>query len=162
VSESSSAATQQRTERDQFWLDHNAAQAASGLTAKEYAANESLSLHALYQSRKRLRALGLLAPARDGAKPKKKRDRSKPMSFSKIEVAPVVTDSRFRLELPGGMALEWAGGDVPKSVADLLERLARLACCVPPKTSRCICVAKSSTSGSRSTVSLPWSKTTSA
>jgi len=126
VSSSSSTSIQRTTERDQFWLDHNAAQAASGLTAKEYAANESLSLHALYQSRKRLRALDLLAPARDVAKPRTKRARSKPVSFSKIEVSPAVRDSRFRLELPGGMALEWAGGDVPKSVVDLLERLLRL------------------------------------
>ncbi len=37
------------TERDRFWLDHEAAIAASGQTAKAYAAEQGLSLHALYQ-----------------------------------------------------------------------------------------------------------------
>ena len=40
------------TERDRFWLDHEAAIQLSGQTAKEYAAAQELSLHALYQSRK--------------------------------------------------------------------------------------------------------------
>jgi hypothetical protein len=46
------------TERDRFWLDHEAAVAASGQTAKGYAAEHGLSFHAFYQARKRLRALG--------------------------------------------------------------------------------------------------------
>ena len=115
---------QQPTERDQFWLTHETAQGASGQTAKEYAAAQGLSLHAFYQARKRLRALGLLAAVPDRNKPVRKRSRSKPVSFSKIAVTPAVADPRFRLELPGGMALEWSGGDVPESVAVLLERLA--------------------------------------
>ena len=118
---------QQPSERDQFWLDHEVAQCASGQTAKEYAAAQSLSLHAFYQARKRLRALGLLAPASDRSKRVSKRSRGKAVSFSKIAVTPAVTDPRFRLELRGGMALEWSGGDVPESVAVLLERLARPA-----------------------------------
>ena len=44
------------TERDQYWLDHDSKLLASGLTAKAYAAENEISLHALYQSRKRLRA----------------------------------------------------------------------------------------------------------
>ncbi len=126
---SRSATTQRRqpSERDQFWLDHEAAQAASGQTAKEYAGAEGVSLQAFYQARKRLRALGLLAPARDQSKPSRKSSRTKAVSFSKIAVTPALADPRFRLELPGGMALEWSGGDVPESVALLLERLARLA-----------------------------------
>ncbi len=118
---------QQPSERDQFWLDHDKAQGASGQTAKEYAAEQGLSLHAFYQARKRLRTLGLLAPAPVRSEPARKRSRGKAVSFSKIGVTPVLTDPRFRLELPGGMALEWSGGDVPESVAVLLERLARPA-----------------------------------
>jgi len=60
------------TERDQFWLDHEAALAGSGLTTKEYAAEHGLSFHAFYQARKRLRALGLLPPADQKRKPTKK------------------------------------------------------------------------------------------
>ncbi len=127
MSTSTTAAPQrpQPTDRDQFWLGHETAQGASGQTAKEYAVAKGLSLHAFYQARKRLRALGLLAAAPGRSKPARKRSRGKAVSFSKIAVTPAVTDPRFRLELPGGMALEWSGGDVPESVAVLLERLAR-------------------------------------
>jgi len=111
------------SERDQFWLDHHAAQASSGHTAKEYAAAQGLSRHALYQARKRLRALGLLAPAETRPKASRSRSKSQPVSFSKISVAKVSAGSCFRLELPGGMALEWDGGDVPASVVSLLDRL---------------------------------------
>ena len=126
ASRSSTSEARQPTERDQFWLDHEAAQGASGQTAKEYASTHGLSLHAFYQARKQLRALGLLAPAPFRSKAPRKRSRSPAVSFSKIAV-PAATDPRFRLELPGGMALEWSGGDVPESVALLLERLAHRA-----------------------------------
>jgi|TARA_B100000959_G_C14965817_1_gene617689 hypothetical protein len=126
-SRAATAETQQANERDRFWLDHEAAQGASGQTAKEYAAAQGLSLHAFYQARKRLRALGLLAAAPGRSKRARKRPQGKAISFSKVAVMPTVTDPRFRLELPGGMALEWSGGDVPESVAVLLERLARPA-----------------------------------
>ena len=69
----------------------------------------------------------MLAPVRDPGTPAKRSPRKRAVSFSKVEVLPVVSDGRFRLELPSGMALEWAGGDVPESVAMLLERLARLS-----------------------------------
>jgi hypothetical protein len=127
ISRSASKQPGQPSERDQFWLDHEAALAESGQTAKEYAVAQDLSLQALYQARKRLRSLGLLAPVRKGSTLSRKRSRGKSVSFSKITVAPIVTDPRFRLELPSGMALEWAGGDVPESVVVLLERLVRPA-----------------------------------
>ena len=127
TSTSATMKRRQPSERDQYWLDHETAQVASGQTAKEYAAAEGFSLHAFYQARKRLRALGLLAAAPGRSKPAEKRSRGKAVSFSKIGVRPVVADPRFRLELPGGMALEWSGGDVPESVIVVLERLARPA-----------------------------------
>ena len=119
--------TLQPTERDQFWLDHEAAQGASGQNAKQYAVTAGVSVHAFYQARKRLRALGLLAAAATPRKPRRRRSPETPVSFSKIVVSPAVADPRFRLELPSGVALEWSGGDVPESVAVLLERLARPA-----------------------------------
>ncbi len=115
------------SERDQYWLDHRSAQAASSQTAKEYAAAQGLSLPAFYQARKRLRQLGLLAPHTRAAKSPRKPRREKSVSFSKIAVAPRVPNDRFRLELASGIALEWPGGEVPDSVAGLLERLVLLA-----------------------------------
>ena len=112
--------TVKATERDQFWLDHEAAYAASELTAKAYAAEQGLSHHALYQARKRLRSLGLLPPAA------KRRDPSgaKPVAFSKVELrSPPPSQAEFRLSLPNGFVLEWSGAELPSGVVDLLERL---------------------------------------
>ena len=123
-----SATTQNRiTERDRFWVDHQTAQASSGQTAKEYASAHDLSLHAFYQARKRLRALGVLKPTAMERKATRHKRSGKAVSFSKIDVMPSVIEPRFRLELPSGVALEWSGGALPESMAVLLERLARLA-----------------------------------
>ena len=113
-------ATVEATERDQFWLDHEAAFAASDLTAKAYAAQQGLSHHALYQARKRLRSLGLLPPAVKRRKPVSVR----PVSFSKVALqSPTPSQAEFRLLLPNGFVLEWSGGELPPAVVDLLERL---------------------------------------
>jgi hypothetical protein len=110
------------TERDRFWLDHEAAIQLSGQTAKEYAAAQELSLHALYQSRKRLRALGLMERSR-AVRPDRK-SASKSVSFSKIELAtPRRSSSEFRLSLPNGIVLEWSGAELPSPVVELVERL---------------------------------------
>ena len=114
--------TRKPPERDRFWLDHEAAIESSGQTAKEYAAAHDLSLHALYQSRKRLRALGLMERSRAFRTDTK--SASKPMSFSKVELAtPRRSQSDFRLSLPNGIVLEWSGAELPSPVVDLVERL---------------------------------------
>lgn len=113
------------TERDRFWLEHEAALAASDQAAKAYAAEQDLSLHALYQARKRPRALGLLPPGRPRRKPS--RPASAPVAFSKVEVAAprAVARPDFRLSLPNGLCLEWSGGELPEAIVELVERLTR-------------------------------------
>ena len=113
--------TQEATERDRFWLDHEAALAASGGTAKSYAAEHGVSLHAFYQARKRLRAQGLV-PAAAG-KSRKKPSRQ-PVAFSKVALRPLQPlPAEFRLLLPNGFVLEWSGGELPPAVLGLVERL---------------------------------------
>jgi hypothetical protein len=114
------------TERDRFWLDHEAGQVASGQTAKDYAAMQGVSLHAFYQARKRLRTLGLLAPAARREKAPRKVGPRKPW-FTQIQITPEVSPAHFRIEMPSGIVLEWSGGAVPEPVVVLLERLARPA-----------------------------------
>lgn len=110
------------TERDQFWLDHESRLAKSELTAKAYAAEQGLSMHALYQARKRLRSLGLMAPV-ERRRPGK-RAPEKTVAFSKVALRPSAAPSaEFRLSLPNGFVLEWSGGELPSAVVDLLERL---------------------------------------
>ena len=115
------------SERDRFWLDHHRGQVASGKSAKAYATEQGLTAHAFYQARKRLRAEGLLAPAREarreGRSPKR---RATPIRFSKVTVTPRTEPPRFRAELPNGIALDWSGPALDASVLDLLERLLRL------------------------------------
>jgi hypothetical protein len=113
------------TERDRYWLDHEAALARSGQTAKAYAAAQDLSFHALYQARKRLRALGLLASRtpRRSAKPVA----TKPLDFERVEVArPVTPVGEYRLSFPNGVSLAWSGQELPATVIDLVERLTKL------------------------------------
>ena len=112
------------SERDQFWLDHEAALAASGQTAKDYATAQGVSLQAFYQARKRLRVLGLLGAAK---RETPKRSGRTPVSFAPVHVTSDVRDARFRVEMPSGITLEWSGGAVPESVVVLLERLVRPA-----------------------------------
>ena len=114
--------TQAPTERDRYWLDHEASVAASGGTAKAYAAEHDLSLHAFYQARKRLRALGLLPPAAD--KTRKQHKKRSPVAFSKVAVrSPQPTPAEFRLLLPNGFVLEWSGAELPPAVVGLVEHL---------------------------------------
>jgi hypothetical protein len=109
------------TERDQFWLDHEAKLSGSALTAKAYAAEQGLSLHALYQARKRLRMMGLLPPAEVRQSGKKS---AKSVSFAKVELHPPrQSPAELRLSLPNGYVLEWSGGELPSGVIDLVERL---------------------------------------
>ena len=109
--------------RDRYWLDHEGKLSASGLTAKAYAAERALSLHAFYQSRKQLRALGLLERTRAVRGERKNRE-AKSMAFSRVEVAsPRRSNRDFRLSLPNGVVLEWSGGELPSPVIELVERL---------------------------------------
>jgi hypothetical protein len=111
------------TERDRYWLDHEAAVEASGQTAKAYAAEQGLSLHALYQARKRLRTLGFLPPGR----PRAVGAKAKTPAFSKVELlTPRRPGADFRLGLPNGLTFEWSGAELPSPVIDLLERLIQL------------------------------------
>jgi hypothetical protein len=113
------------TERDCFWLDHEKAITASGQSAKSYAAEQGLSLHALYQARKRLKALGHLAGGKSATGRTRRTKSASSVSFSKIEVAsPAASDLAYRLSLPSGLVFEWGGGEVPEPVVNLLERLA--------------------------------------
>jgi hypothetical protein len=116
------------SERDRFWLKHHEAQVASGRNAKVYAAEQDLSLHAFYQGRKRLRAMGVLTPARERQKNAAGVDESRQgVRFAKVAVmAPRTEGPRLRVELANGIAVEWAGGIEVGPVLELVERIAQL------------------------------------
>ena len=97
------------TERDRFWLRHHAAYEAAGETVRAYARKHGLSEHALYQSRKRLRALGewdRRAPAKRSVRARRKRPTP---AFVRAEVLPATGTTRYRVRLANGVMLEWEG-----------------------------------------------------
>ena len=111
------------TKRERFWLDHEAAIEASGQSARQYAAENGLSLQALYQSRKRRRGLDGVASTTRPRRLSSKSDR-KPVSFSRVELRGRQSSlAEFRLSLPNGFVLEWSGPELPGGVKSLLEQL---------------------------------------
>lgn len=87
------------TERDWYWLRHQQACERSGLTAKAYARKQRLSMHAFYQARKRLRALGALAAGVSAPRSS---------GFARVEVAEAPRP-RYRVRFPNGALVEWEG-----------------------------------------------------
>ena len=103
------------TDRDRYWLGHHEACEKSGLTAKAYARRHRLSIHGLYQARKRLRGFWALEAA--AQRPSK----TKPGSgagFARVAVA-AAPKPRYRVRLPNGALVEWEGA----SGAELAEVL---------------------------------------
>ena len=116
------------SERDRFWLKHHEAQVASGQSGKVYAAERELSLHAFYQARKRLRAIGALPPARAPVeKSAGASGSSRGVRFAKVAVsAPPMDVSRLRIALANGIALEWSGATEAGPIVELIERIRQL------------------------------------
>jgi len=103
------------TDRDRYWLRQQGSWEKSGLSTKEYARKRKLSIHAFYQARKRLRAIGAL----DAAPPRCAKAKSRPSgAFTRVEV-PATRGPRYRVRLPNGALVEWEGA----SGADLAEVL---------------------------------------
>lgn len=120
------------TQRGRFWIGHLEKIEAEGIAAKDYAAREGLSVHALYQAKMRLLAQGALPRARGSAKPTVNgrpvsQDRStSPFARVRVLESPPATPTPWalRLRLPGGALLEWAAVPEVNLLAALLERVA--------------------------------------
>jgi len=107
------------TARDRFWLEHLRRVEREGIGSKAYARERGLSVHALYQARKRLIGLGAwperrVAPA------------AAPPVFTPVRVveAPVAETAAFRVRLAGGGVLEWSTTPAAETLTVLLDRLA--------------------------------------
>ena len=118
------------TERDRFWLDHEKAIAKSGQSAKDYAAEQGLSLHALYQARKRLKAEGHLPQDGKIATASKRRrsksggghrlleDRAGLVSIARSRLSPlaarpVSSSSGAAARSPSPSSISWSGSPSP-------------------------------------------------
>ncbi len=114
------------TERDRFWLRHHAAYESSGETVRAYARRHGLSEHAIYASRKRLRALGewdRRVPAKRQVRTQGKRPSP---SFVRVGVLSADGATRYRVRLANGAMLEWEGRADPVELKGVLSALRAL------------------------------------
>lgn len=109
------------TDRDRYWLRHHAACEKSGLTAKAYARRHRLSIHALYEARKRLRAMGTLEAV---AERPSRAKRGPGGGFARVEVAAAPSPG-YRVRLPNGALVEWEGAPGPE-LAEVLGAVRQL------------------------------------
>ena len=89
------------TARQQFWVEHLRACAARGQALSAYAAEEGLSIGALYEVKSRLRRRGLWPVP--GPR------------FVRVQAASAptaVAPALYRVSLPNGVVVESAGGDL--------------------------------------------------
>ena len=105
------------TERQAYWLKHHRACEASGLTAKAYAKEQRISIHALYQARKDLRRRETLAS------PRKKPS----LTFARVQPAPAaVWEQRWQIRFPNGAVIELEAPRNPEDQTHLLQSVAVL------------------------------------
>jgi hypothetical protein len=107
------------TARERFWLGHLRRIEAQGIETKAYGAQRGLSVHALYQARKRLVALGAWperkAPARTASVP----------VFAPVRILDVPEAAvACRVRLASGAVVEWSSAPAADALAAVLARAA--------------------------------------
>ena len=117
------AGRRELTERDRFWLRHLERQAAGAETSKAYAAQEKLSICALYQARMRLSAQGAWPAA--SARKRSRPETATPVRFTRLALpAPAPAAVACRLRLSSGMVVEWSALPPVEVLVDLVARMA--------------------------------------
>lgn len=84
------------TERQRYWLKHIQACEASGKRIAEYAADRQIDAKAMYA--------GKMALVRKGVLPRTRRSR-----FQRARVVAPVMGSEWRIQLPNGVSVAFAG-----------------------------------------------------
>ena len=109
------------TDRQQFWLKHIRTAERRGEALKHYAERKGLSEASLYEAKRRLRELGVIAAAVTSAKARPR--------FVRAEVVrapgPVgALSSPLRVRLGSGAVLEWAEAPRGEALRELVGMLA--------------------------------------
>jgi hypothetical protein len=105
------------TEREGIWLAHLERVQSQGVTIKAYAQEQGVSFHAMYQAKKRLRALGAW-PARK---------KTAPASFARVAVRDEATTrgvGACRLRVGGDAMIEWEVAPSAELLAAVIKRVA--------------------------------------
>lgn len=101
------------TERQRYWLEQVQACESSGKTIAEYAAEHGLAAQAMYAGKKLLIKKGVLA-------------RTRPVQFHRAQVVGAVFDSEWRVQLPNGVSVAFAGAVDAGTLSTVLNTAAAL------------------------------------
>jgi predicted transcriptional regulator len=84
------------TDRQRYWLEHVQACEASGKSIAEYATDNGVHVRAMYSGKKMLVNKGVL-PA------------TQPTRFQRVQVVEVAAGNQWRIALPNGVSVAFAG-----------------------------------------------------
>ena len=102
------------TEHQRKWLERLRACAMSGKSFTEYAAEQGFPVRALYDAKKTLVNKGVLP-------------RTQQKRFQCVQTVTESADTKWRIQLPNGVSVEFSGPVDDGSLSSVLSTVARLA-----------------------------------
>ncbi len=101
------------TEHQRKWLERLQACEASGKSLTAYAAEHGFPVRALYDAKKTLVNKGVLP-------------RTQQKRFQRVQTATVPVGTKWRIQLPNGVSVEFSGGADGGALSSVLTAVARL------------------------------------
>jgi len=101
------------TDHQRYWLEHLRACEASGKSMTAYAAELGVKVHAMYASKKKLVEKGLLP-------------RTRPVRFQRAQVIDMGGGGEWRIQLPNGVSVGFAGSVEASTLATVLSAAAAI------------------------------------
>ena len=101
------------TARQRYWLEHIQSWEASGTSMAEYAASKNIAVRAMYSGRKTLKLKGVL-PA------------TQPARFQRVQVMDTPVSGQWRIQLPNGVSVAFAGTVDTPTLTTVLRTAAAL------------------------------------
>ena len=101
------------TEQQRYWLKHVHACEASGKRITEYAAENGIGVRAMYDGKRALVKKGVLPRTHDAR-------------FQRAQVIESVASSEWRIQLPNGVSVAFAGSVYAKTLTTVLSTVAAL------------------------------------
>jgi hypothetical protein len=101
------------TERQRYWLEHVQACEASGKSMVEYAASQDIGVRDMYAGKKILVNKGVL-PA------------TQPTRFQRVQVMEAAASNQWRIGLPNGVSVAFAGEVDARALTTVLNVSASL------------------------------------
>lgn len=99
------------TDRQRFWLKHIQACEASGKSIAAYSAEQGIAARAMYGGKKVLVKKGVLATTR-------------PARFHRVQVMEATVSNQWRIGLPNGVSVAFAGEVDPQALTAILHSAA--------------------------------------